>query len=70
MPEDLSVIGFDNVPESALASPPLTTIKQPMQQMGERAIELLVQLIRGDRLEIDAHHAGHRARGPALDHAR
>ena len=36
VPDDLSVIGFDNVPESALASPPLTTIKQPLQQMGAR----------------------------------
>jgi LacI family transcriptional regulator len=53
VPEDLSVIGFDNVPESALASPPLTTIKQPLQQMGAEALRLLVDLIAG--VERDTH---------------
>ncbi|QHT58182.1 LacI family transcriptional regulator [Cellulomonas sp. H30R-01] len=47
VPEDLSVIGFDNVPESALATPPLTTISQPLQQMGAEALRLLVDLIDG-----------------------
>ena len=53
LPEDLSVIGFDNVPESALASPPLTTINQPIQQMGVAALGLLIDLIDGK--ERDAH---------------
>jgi LacI family transcriptional regulator len=53
VPDDLSVIGFDNVPESALASPPLTTIKQPLQQMGAEALTLLVDLIAG--VERDTH---------------
>ncbi|KAA2252213.1 LacI family transcriptional regulator [Solihabitans fulvus] len=46
VPEDLSVVGFDNVPESALCTPPLTTVNQPIRQMGQRAVELLIQLIR------------------------
>jgi LacI family transcriptional regulator len=46
VPEDLSLVGFDNVPESALTVPPLTTVEQPIRQMGHRAMELLVQLIR------------------------
>jgi LacI family transcriptional regulator len=45
VPRDLSVIGFDNVPESALSEPPLTTIQQPIQQMGFEAVELLIGLI-------------------------
>jgi LacI family transcriptional regulator len=53
VPDDLSVIGFDNVPESALASPPLTTIKQPLQQMGAEALHLLVDIIAG--VERDTH---------------
>jgi LacI family transcriptional regulator len=53
VPDDLSVIGFDNVPESALASPPLTTITQPLQQMGAEALHLLVDLIAG--VERDTH---------------
>jgi LacI family transcriptional regulator, galactose operon repressor len=45
IPGDLSVIGFDNVPESALCDPPLTTIEQPIRQMGLEAVELLIGLI-------------------------
>jgi LacI family transcriptional regulator len=51
VPEDLSVVGFDNIPESALNSPPLTTVNQPIRTMGQRAIELLVQLIRGEQTD-------------------
>ncbi|RMB61901.1 substrate-binding domain-containing protein [Tessaracoccus antarcticus] len=35
------------MPESALATPPLTTINQPIQQMGSEALRLLIQLIEG-----------------------
>jgi LacI family transcriptional regulator len=45
VPRDLSLIGFDNVPESALCEPPLTTIEQPIQQMGFEAVELLIGLV-------------------------
>ena len=45
--DDLSVIGFDNVPESALCEPPLTTIEQPIQQMGFAAAKILIRLIDG-----------------------
>jgi LacI family transcriptional regulator len=45
IPDDLSVIGFDNIPESALSRPPLTTIDQSIQQMGYEAAKLLVSLI-------------------------
>lgn len=45
VPEDLSVIGFDNVPESALGDPPLTTVEQPIRQMGTDAVRLLLELL-------------------------
>lgn len=48
VPEDLSVVGFDNIPESALCTPPLTTVQQPIREMGRRAITLLVRLINGE----------------------
>src|SRR5690554_1018328 len=54
VPEDLSVVGFDNVPESALAEPPLTTIEQPLQEMGADAFRLLLALLRG-QAETDTH---------------
>jgi LacI family transcriptional regulator len=45
VPNDLSVVGFDNVPESALGEPPLTTVEQPIQEMGREAVRLLLELI-------------------------
>jgi LacI family transcriptional regulator len=51
VPEHLSVVGFDNVPEAALATPPLTTVEQPIHAMGAHAIDLLIKLIRGEPVE-------------------
>ncbi len=51
VPDQLSVVGFDNIPESALCTPPLTTVEQPIHTMGQRAIETLVRLIRGEHPE-------------------
>lgn len=48
VPADLSVVGFDNVPESAHADPPLTTISQPLHQIGRTALDLLVSLLDGN----------------------
>ena len=48
IPGDVSVIGFDNIPESALTAPPLTTIDQSIQEMGRQAVELLIDLIEGN----------------------
>ncbi|NMR19267.1 LacI family transcriptional regulator [Cellulomonas fimi] len=47
IPDDLSIVGFDNVPESVLTSPPLTTISQPIQLMGSEALRLLIHLMDG-----------------------
>ena len=48
VPGDLSVIGFDDIPEAARASPPLTTIHQPMQSLGATAARLVVALLAGE----------------------
>ena len=45
VPDDLAIIGYDNIPESAYNSPPLTTIAQDFQQMGAKTIEVLVEAI-------------------------
>lgn len=45
VPDDLSVVGFDNVPESALIEPALTTVDQSIQQMGYEAVRLLIATI-------------------------
>ncbi len=69
VPGDLSVVGFDNIPESALCDPPLTTIQQPIRAMGHHAIEMLIRLIRDDPPATHARHARHRARrAPSSSH--
>jgi LacI family transcriptional regulator len=45
VPDDLSVIGFDDIALAAYCNPPLTTIAQPKQQTGELAARLLMQRI-------------------------
>lgn len=51
VPEDLSVVGFDNIPESALCTPQLTTVNQPIRTMGECAVGMLIRLIRKEQVE-------------------
>jgi alanine racemase len=48
IPKDLSVIGYDDIPEAQRANPPLTTVRQPMVEKGEQAAELLVKALRGE----------------------
>jgi len=48
IPEDLSVVGFDDLPIARWVSPPLTTIRQPLIEMAEAAAELVLGLARGD----------------------
>lgn len=45
VPEDISVIGFDNIPLSEFLDPPLTTIKQPAFEKGEKAANILVKML-------------------------
>ncbi len=47
VPGRLSVLGFDNVPESAMSSPPLTTVAQPLRQMGHDAMAMVVAMVEG-----------------------
>jgi DNA-binding LacI/PurR family transcriptional regulator len=49
VPEDFSVIGFDNVPLAAYTSPPLTTVHQPTEEQGRQAAALLLERIEGDQ---------------------
>ncbi len=51
VPEDLAVIGFDNLPFSELTAPPLTTVTQPTEQMGHTAVALALRLRRGEEVE-------------------
>lgn len=51
IPEDISIVGFDDIPWAAYASPPLTTIKVPAQKMASEACSLLLDLIKGEKPE-------------------
>jgi LacI family transcriptional regulator len=50
IPEDLSVVGFDDLPVGRWVSPPLTTVRQPLTEMGQAAAEMLGTLIDGQPL--------------------
>jgi LacI family transcriptional regulator len=50
VPADLSVIGFDDLPMSRWASPPLTTVRQPLAEMGHVAAQMLQSLMEGRTL--------------------
>ncbi|MFD7862317.1 LacI family DNA-binding transcriptional regulator [Streptomyces sp. NPDC057682] len=43
VPQDMAVTGFDGIPLSRIVQPPLTTVRQPIRQLGEQAVELLVE---------------------------
>jgi DNA-binding LacI/PurR family transcriptional regulator len=45
IPEDVSVIGFDDIPEAEYFGPPLTTVRQDFDELGRRALRALIQLI-------------------------
>lgn len=53
IPKDIAVVGFDDNPESANSAPPLTTIRQPTIQLGERAAMLLLQMLSESPQKID-----------------
>ncbi len=48
IPEDLSLVGFDDIPPAARNAPPLTTVRQPLAQKGEVAYQLLQELLAGE----------------------
>ncbi|HEY1625400.1 MAG TPA: LacI family DNA-binding transcriptional regulator [Streptosporangiaceae bacterium] len=47
IPQDLSVVGFDDLPVARWVSPPLTTVRQPLTEMGSAAAQMLGELIDG-----------------------
>lgn len=49
VPEDLAVVGFDDIPESSYFSPPLTTVKQGLLDVGRQAVSLLYENLQAAR---------------------
>jgi LacI family transcriptional regulator len=51
VPRDLSVVGFDDSGLAAVVTPGLTTVRQPLEEMGRMAVSLLSRLVDGQRVE-------------------
>ena len=57
VPDDVSIVGFDDIPQAALIRPELTTISQPLEKMGRVATQMLLDLLQhpekaADRIEL------------------
>ena len=45
IPDDISIVGFDDIPQAAQVNPPLTTVRQPLEQMGRTAARMLLEIV-------------------------
>lgn len=54
VPEDLSIVGFDDTLLARMAAPPLTTVRQPLREMGAVALRTALRLANGEKVE--SHH--------------
>jgi len=52
VPEDISLVGFDDIPSSAYTTPPLTTVRQPATEIGRAAAEAILKLIQDEPFEL------------------
>ncbi len=52
VPEDISILGFDDIPQAALVRPALTTVRQPLEQMGRVATQMLIDKLKNPKSEI------------------
>ncbi len=53
IPEDISVVGFDDIPQAAHVHPPLTTVRQPLEEMGRIATRMLLEYIADPHLPVE-----------------
>lgn len=51
IPEDVAVVGFDDIPASAVTHPPLTTVHQPLYEMGRTAAGMVMAAVRGEPIQ-------------------
>jgi LacI family transcriptional regulator len=55
VPDDIAVVGFDDITLALYTQPQLTTVMQPLREMGKLAIELLVARVNGDNRKPKKH---------------
>ncbi len=52
IPEEVSIVGFDDIPQAAMVRPALTTVRQPLEQMGRLATQMLIDQLKNPEKEI------------------
>ena len=53
VPEDVSLVGFDDLPSSLYAIPPLSTVHQPAYELGRLAAQAMLQLLAGSKPTVE-----------------
>jgi len=56
VPDDMSIVGFDDIPVARFSVPPLTTVRQPLDGLAKRAVEEVIGIIRGERQAVSEIH--------------
>jgi phosphoserine phosphatase RsbU/P len=51
VPDEVLVVGFDDIEECGFSAPPLTTVRQPLNEMGSKAVEVIRNCISGQRIQ-------------------
>jgi LacI family transcriptional regulator len=51
VPEDVSIVGFDDVEYATIVTPTLTTVRQPLEEMGRTAVRMLIRLLENEQTE-------------------
>ncbi|MES1208791.1 MAG: SpoIIE family protein phosphatase [Pseudomonadota bacterium] len=57
VPGDVAVVGFDDIEDARFSSPPLTTVRQPLYQQGEAALDRVLAQLEGRSVELNSVHA-------------
>lgn len=75
IPDDISVIGFDDIPSASMTQPPLTTLRHPFEAIAQATVQELVSRIRGEpgrrqRIEFASEFVVRESTGPAPGAAR
>ena len=52
VPADLSVVGFDDTFQTEIVTPQITSVRQPLAEMGRMGVSLLIRLIEGQRVDV------------------
>jgi LacI family transcriptional regulator len=52
VPEDISILGFDDIPQAAMVRPALTTVRQPLEHMGRLATQMLIDQLKNPEKEL------------------